>query len=52
VLFSTELKETILTRCTVRENHGRPQGENEHLPPLEIGTMNQNFKKTWHKKLN
>ena len=42
VLFYTELKKQFWSRGTVRQNHGRPQGENEHLLPLEIGTKNQN----------
>jgi len=43
VLFTLNSNKQSLTRGTVRKNHGRPQGENEHLLPLEIGTNNQNF---------
>jgi len=43
VLFCTELKETIFNSLYSTSEPWAPQGENEHLPPLEIGTENQNF---------
>jgi len=43
VLFYTELKQTIFNLWYSTSEPWAPQGENEHFPPLEIGTKIQNF---------
>jgi len=43
VLFYTELKQTSFNSWYSTSETRVPQGENEHLPPLEIGTKIQNF---------